>query len=1066
MVYAPSSARASDCSDEFNRILKQVASAPGQRTEPKLETLDELLEAFADGLEPDLTNPDQQNAFEIYRKMKFGDPNTYLQPDTMERVVKELRQHPKLKKEPFRNIEISFEEKSYPVTDELKSFIDSQIKSSGQVRSNLFNIEANRGYWKKVLQNDDPEKLKALTTMLKANDKQDVRKVAARLHLILIREQSALKAAGKNTKPISQAITDLIHTIGYHDPLIQKNLKSSDGLTRLSAFRKILDERDRFALELGYKNHFKQVLAEGQISLPSGIPSEKELPSLMKRLEDEVMANAVSTHGETRRKTVRHLSLAESPFRSCLGGSDCSSNTYLTRALDPNYHYFTVTDEAGLSSGHITVVLGEAGKDGRASKIAFIDKVQNVDHSEMPLMMEAVRRSVEEKGYTLALPESLGDHNGISNEVLTRQFIQSNIKTDPSTLITGFEPHPHSYRFRNEYSRAELRLSVRPVLPLPNKKGVVIKPGKVAKPWKTSNFDLSQMAESTLKLKYGNVNDRIRYISSMNTLKKAGYRSDPDYARTLEQWLRDQDEPFTLRKQVLISEWMDHQKPLPGLIEHFSPDERVNLIQNLLDTPRYRNHVLSRKNDLPLLVAYSKSSKKLREQLMHEYLPGYETSITKIVETSDLEPYAMANAIKSIEVGMNALDVEFLVQPRRAVSGSSVEPWVEAATASAFLKNSQGGSSLARGLETALQSNQGDLRRFGEVLIQVGTNSWGVNQPLVEAYRDIASIQRTSGKTLEEAATRWLSGSTVTTESKALFLKNQMGAGDQRFERYWNAVPESQRESVWAKVGKNGNVDVFRKFAKKQGVESELLDHGVPESFEYRPIITPEQAKNGGVKFKMGTGKDAREVTLTRPFEMQATPMTQLQVVLLGGKNKSYFTGKDLAIEINGRKIALDPKRPAEQYNWYDQNEIIKILNENDPKWNYRRPTEAEWEYAAQSGENRTFTYGDRAEEMKFHGWSIENSGGKTHPVAKLRPNAYGLYDMHGNVNQWVEDYFGALSKNPVVDPVGSANGAIRVIKGGNFEDESVLLGISARSGTGAMSELNSAGFRLVREPK
>jgi hypothetical protein len=111
--------------------------------------------------------------------------------------------------------------------------------------------------------------------------------------------------------------------------------------------------------------------------------------------------------------------LAEAPFRSCIGGSDCSSRTYLTKALDPNYQYFTLTDAEGYSSGHITVVLGSApgkaksripslehGSDER--KLAFIDKIQNVPHEDLPIM--------------------------ISNAAETREFVKRWIRTENETI--------------------------------------------------------------------------------------------------------------------------------------------------------------------------------------------------------------------------------------------------------------------------------------------------------------------------------------------------------------------------------------------------------------------------------------------------------------------------------------------------------------------------------------------------------------------------------------------------------------------------------------------------------
>jgi len=112
---------------------------------------------------------------------------------------------------------------------------------------------------------------------------------AQKLYEVLMKERSQLQSQGDNTHPISQAIVDLIHTIGYHEPAVLKGLKNSDGLERLRAFRKILEERDIFAMELGYTNHFDQVLKDFHIHHPTGIASEKDLPKKIQSLEDETL---------------------------------------------------------------------------------------------------------------------------------------------------------------------------------------------------------------------------------------------------------------------------------------------------------------------------------------------------------------------------------------------------------------------------------------------------------------------------------------------------------------------------------------------------------------------------------------------------------------------------------------------------------------------------------------------------------------------------------------------------------------------------------------------------------
>ena len=96
----------------------------------------------------------------------------------------------------------------------------------------------------------------------------------------------------------------------------------------------------------------------------------------------------------------------------------------------------------------------------------------------------------------------------------------------------------------------------------------------------------------------------------------------------------------------------------------------------------------------------------------------------------------------------------------------------------------------------------------------------------------------------------------------------------------------------------------------------------------------------------------------------------------------------------------------------------------------YRLPTEAEWEYAARGGESYTYSGSETAGDVA---WTSENSGGTTHPVAGKAANAFGLYDMSGNVSEWNNDWYDAYASGAAVDPVGAASGPYRVLRGGSW---------------------------------
>ena len=124
----------------------------------------------------------------------------------------------------------------------------------------------------------------------------------------------------------------------------------------------------------------------------------------------------------------------------------------------------------------------------------------------------------------------------------------------------------------------------------------------------------------------------------------------------------------------------------------------------------------------------------------------------------------------------------------------------------------------------------------------------------------------------------------------------------------------------------------------------------------------------------------------------------------------------------------------------------------------YRLPTEAEWEYAARAG-----TSGDRySEDLDAIAWYEDNSGDRTHPVGQKAPNAWGLYDMLGNVWEWVEDRFGDYRGGSVKDPRGPKKGTTRVVRGGSWFLSARYYRASMRTNRFPGSA-DFLGFRLLR---
>jgi formylglycine-generating enzyme required for sulfatase activity len=164
------------------------------------------------------------------------------------------------------------------------------------------------------------------------------------------------------------------------------------------------------------------------------------------------------------------------------------------------------------------------------------------------------------------------------------------------------------------------------------------------------------------------------------------------------------------------------------------------------------------------------------------------------------------------------------------------------------------------------------------------------------------------------------------------------------------------------------------------------------------------------------------KVTITKPFYIGKYEVTQAQWVRLMGDNPSAF------------KMKEEP-RPVENVSWDDVQTFIQNLNKKERTKRYRLPTEAEWEYAARAGADTAYYFGDNPDLLPEYGWYEKNSDGETHPVGLLKPNAWGLYDIHGNVWEWCQDWYGGkyYAVSPLSDPEGHPFGDFRVFRGGSW---------------------------------
>jgi formylglycine-generating enzyme required for sulfatase activity len=170
---------------------------------------------------------------------------------------------------------------------------------------------------------------------------------------------------------------------------------------------------------------------------------------------------------------------------------------------------------------------------------------------------------------------------------------------------------------------------------------------------------------------------------------------------------------------------------------------------------------------------------------------------------------------------------------------------------------------------------------------------------------------------------------------------------------------------------------------------------------------------------------------------------------------------------------------PVEQVSWNDCQEFVKKLNEalgartgagaappsgsqQVAPLRFALPTEAQWEYACRAGTQTRYGFGDSDQDLGNYAWFVANKDGKTHPVGGKKPNAWGLYDMHGNVLEWCQDWSGSYSKGEASDPRGPDGGETRVCRGGSWGSPAGDCRSALRGRFSPDSRYSILGFRLA----
>jgi len=204
------------------------------------------------------------------------------------------------------------------------------------------------------------------------------------------------------------------------------------------------------------------------------------------------------------------------------------------------------------------------------------------------------------------------------------------------------------------------------------------------------------------------------------------------------------------------------------------------------------------------------------------------------------------------------------------------------------------------------------------------------------------------------------------------------------------------------------------------------------------------------------------KVTISSDFHLGVTEVTQGQYEKVMGTNPSHFQGQEIG-------NADSSKYPVEQVSWEDAVAFCKRLSELPEEKKagrvYRLPTEAEWEYACRAGSETAYSFGDSAQQLGDYAWFGDNARGQTHPVGQKKPNAWGLYDMHGNVWEWCQDWYGEYPEGVVTDPRGPQTGSFRMSRGGSWGYVAAICRAAYRLAVVPASRTDFHGFRLALSP-
>jgi formylglycine-generating enzyme len=263
-------------------------------------------------------------------------------------------------------------------------------------------------------------------------------------------------------------------------------------------------------------------------------------------------------------------------------------------------------------------------------------------------------------------------------------------------------------------------------------------------------------------------------------------------------------------------------------------------------------------------------------------------------------------------------------------------------------------------------------------------------------------------------------------------------SADQASKPVWASVMGKDLYGTWADLVVKGVTQRFRLIPAgtfTMGCDDAETD-AVWNEVKDKPTLTAH--------YRASFEAPQHAVTLTLGFWCADSSCTQALWQAVMGSNPSHFTG--------------DPQRPVETVTWDDCKGFCTHVNGLLPSAQARLPSEAEWEYACRAGTTGWYN----GASLDALAWYTGNSGNTTHPVKRKSPNAWGLYDMHGNVCQWCADWYRGYPSGAVTDPAGPVHGEDRVVRGSSWSGVPLGCRSAARFGNGpGLRGFSGLGFRF-----